>query len=109
MIKEQITGDERASHNSTTICPMTKVLIALYYYANGSFQLVVGDSIGIHKSTTCRIIHQISDAICQHFDEWVYLNRVTEHVARQKVAFKDIAGFPNVVGVIDCTYIRIQG
>ena len=48
MIEPKITGDERASNNSTTISPLMKLMIALYYYANGSFQLVIGDSSGIH-------------------------------------------------------------
>ena len=109
MIEPQIKGDERASNNLTTISPLMKLMIALYYYANGSFQLVIGDSIGIHKSTTSRIIHQVSEAICSHFDEWIYINTDNEHVAQQKLEFKAIAGFPNVVGVIDCTHIRIQG
>ena len=109
MIEPQIKGDERASHNSTTISPLMKLLIALYYYANGSFQQDVADSIGVHKSTTSRVIHQVSEAICSHLDRWIYLNMGVEHVAQQKEAFKAIAGFPNVVGVVDCTHIRIQG
>ena len=32
-----------------------------------------------------------------------------ENLEKQKKAFKHIAGFPNVVGVIDSTHICIQG
>ena len=109
MISHDIRVDLHASTNFRTIQPLTKLLMALYYYANGSFQLVIGDSMGVHKSTAGRIIHQVSAAICSHMHEWVYMNHSRENVEKQKKAFTKIAGFPNVVGVIDCTHICIQG
>ena len=49
MISHDIRVDQHASTNFRTIQPLTKLLMALYYYANGSFQLVIGDSMGVHK------------------------------------------------------------
>ena len=69
MIEPHITGNEQAFNNSNDVCPLIQLLIALYYYVNGSFQLVIGDSIGIHKSTTSRIIHPVYEAKCSHFDD----------------------------------------
>ena len=71
-----------------------KLLIALYLYANGSFQLVIGNSVGIHvyhKSD-----HSSSD-ICNYFNEWVHINTDRVHVDWQKRTFKSIAGFHNMI------------
>ena len=56
MVKNDIAGDIHTANNSTTISPLMKLLITLYLYANGSFQLVIEDSVGIHESTTSRFI-----------------------------------------------------
>ena len=40
MIYEEISGDERALLNFRTIQPLLKLLLALYYSANGTFQIV---------------------------------------------------------------------
>ena len=109
MVKNDIAGVIHTANNSTTISPLMKLLIALYLYANGSFQLVIEDSVGIHKSTTSRIIPRVSIAICNHLNEWVYVNTDGVQVERQKRSCESVAGFPNVIGVMDCTHIRIQG
>ncbi|CAH0730250.1 unnamed protein product, partial [Brenthis ino] len=45
------------------VSPVQQVLIALEYYACGSFQRCVGDTAGVHKSTVSRIIYRVSRAI----------------------------------------------
>ena len=86
LIKNDIAGDILSANTSTTISPLMKLLIALYSYANGSFQLVVENSVGNHNSTSSWIIPRVRIAICNHCDEWVYINTDGVHVELQKRA-----------------------
>ena len=67
---------------------------------------VIGDSFGIDKSTVSRVVHAVSDALCQKMGQFV---RFPVDLAAVKTGFFEMAGFPNVVGCIDGTQIRITG
>ena len=43
--------------------PLTHVLIALRFYASGSFLQVMGDTIGVDKSTISRVVIKVSRAL----------------------------------------------
>ncbi len=81
-----------------------QVCVALRYYATGSMQNLVGDSIQIHKSTVCRVIHRVSLALCHHMKNDICMPSINgQNTNRQK--FHAIAGFPDVTGCIDGTQI----
>uniref|UniRef100_A0A3B3T239 DDE Tnp4 domain-containing protein n=1 Tax=Paramormyrops kingsleyae TaxID=1676925 RepID=A0A3B3T239_9TELE len=87
--------------------PALQLMIALRFYATGSFQAVIGDVFHVHKSTVCRVIHRISNAIAG------LLNTVVKFPSKPEedeiaTNFFNVAGFPRVCGVIDGTHIRIQ-
>ena len=80
-----------------------KPLIALRFYATGSFQNTVGEMIGISQPTASGTIHRVTNAIRQHMDRLVHLP--THHEAdQQKVNLLRLAGFPNVWG---CTGVQV--
>jgi len=43
---------------------MDQLLIALRYYASGTFQIVVGDGFGVDKATVCRTVHHVTSDSC---------------------------------------------
>jgi hypothetical protein len=49
-----------------------QVLVAMRFYAGGSFQEIVGDTIELHKSTVSRIIRQVSLAITARLDQFIH-------------------------------------
>ena len=84
-----------------------QLLIALRFYACGSFQQVVGDTVGVEKSTVCRIVRRVSLALSRLLPQ--YCNWPTEERKNEiKAGFFQVAGFPGVVGCIDGTHVRIQ-
>ena len=90
-----------------SLSALLQVLIALRFFATGCFQNLAGEMIGVDKSTASRAIHRVTDAMVNLMHRWVVMP--TQHQAdRQKVKFMRIAGFPNVIGCIDGTHIRIQ-
>uniref|UniRef100_A0A667ZBL6 DDE Tnp4 domain-containing protein n=1 Tax=Myripristis murdjan TaxID=586833 RepID=A0A667ZBL6_9TELE len=75
------------------LSPSLQVCLALRYFATGSFQNLVGDSIQVHKST--------------RFNEYVKFPTQQQNVTRQKL--HQIAGFPDLLGCVDGTHVRIKG
>jgi len=57
-IQHQLSCDRRHG-----ITPMNQLLIALRFYATGTFQLVVADTVAVHKSTVCHILRHVTAGI----------------------------------------------
>ncbi|XP_071139762.1 putative nuclease HARBI1 [Mytilus edulis] len=87
--------------------PIEQVLIALRYYATGSFMQVVGDTVGVDKSTVSRCITRVSTVLASKagdFIKWPSEDRKREI----KNGYYENGGFPGVIGCIDGTHARIQ-
>ena len=56
---------EPATMRNHAIPGMLQIFCALRFYASGSFYAVLGDSIGIHKSTVSRIVHRVTLSLCR--------------------------------------------
>ena len=109
-LTDQLTPDlERQTARNHALQPCDQVLVALRFFASGSFLELVGDTVGgMPKCTVSRIISRVSSALVskhQQFIKW------SESIAEQQVikqGFYHKGGFPNVVWCIDGTHIRIQ-
>ena len=85
------------------LSPMQQVLMALRFYATGSYERVIGDLFGVTVSTACTVIHKVSREIAKRKSEFISFPGDVHEVKRK---FYDIAGFPWVVGAIDCCHVR---
>ena len=83
------------------LTPMQQVLIALRFYATGTFQRVIGDLFGVGAFATCSAIHKVSKAIAKQRAQFLPF---PENLAGTKRKFYDVAHFPGVIGAIDCTH-----
>lgn len=101
---------ENAIHPPTernhSIPAVLQVCVALRFYATGSFLNTVGDAVGLHKSTVSRIVYKVSSELSKMLPEFP---NNTAALNKMKADFHSIAGFPNVVGCIDGTHVRLQG
>uniref|UniRef100_A0AAZ1Y5I9 Putative nuclease HARBI1 n=1 Tax=Oreochromis aureus TaxID=47969 RepID=A0AAZ1Y5I9_OREAU len=95
------TRRSRALTTAQTVC------IALRFFASGTFLYAVGDAENIGKSAVCRAIRKVYLALKQFLGVFVvFPSHVRPQVVKQ--GFFAIAGFPNVIGAIDCTHIAIE-
>uniref|UniRef100_A0A8C4X6H8 DDE Tnp4 domain-containing protein n=1 Tax=Erpetoichthys calabaricus TaxID=27687 RepID=A0A8C4X6H8_ERPCA len=69
-------------------------LIALRFYASGTFYQVVGDNMGVDKSTVSNVVKAVSVELASLVNE--FRN------------FFLLGNMPNTIGVIDCTHVHIQ-
>ncbi|XP_060553824.1 putative nuclease HARBI1 [Ruditapes philippinarum] len=98
---------KRSTKRNHAISPRNQVLLALRFFASGSMYEVIGDTCGFSKSTVSRAVDSVTDALVSHIHEFV---RWPHNEDKKKISshFYDIAGFPNVIGCIDGTHVRIQ-
>ena len=94
---------KHGSERNFAVPPLLQLLVALRFYATGCFQMVDGDLFGVHKSTVCRIVSRVSKAIAGLKNQYIRFEPRRETTAE----FYGRAGFPGVIGAIDCTHIPI--
>jgi len=104
-IKDQL---EFPSDRNQSLSPMNQLLVALRFYATGTFQLVVGDTFAINKSTVCRVLHHVTRSIASLRDKYVKFPMTQQQQHDTMKLFYSNSKLPGVVGAIDCTHVTIQ-
>lgn len=99
---------EPVTHRNKSICARDQLLITLRFYATGAFQRLIGDTFNIHNSTICRIIGRVTHHIAALGNRYIRMPTTNEERNIVKIQFYNLSGFPNVIGAVDCTHIRIQ-
>lgn len=82
---------------------MLQLLVALQFYTTRCFQMVDRDLFGIHKSTVSRIVGSVSVELTRLKNQYIRFESTGETAA----GFYRRAGFPGVLGAIDCTHIQL--
>ncbi|XP_052816426.1 putative nuclease HARBI1 [Mya arenaria] len=83
------------------------VLSYLRCLATGAFQLTVGDTVNLSHPTVSRVCRQVGQVLSALADRYICFPS-GDRVRQVKQQFGAMAGFPNVVGVIDCTHLTIK-
>ena len=81
-------------------------MLTLRYYATGTFQEACGDLCDISQLTASRIIKRVSEAIARLKIHYIQFP-TADMLPQIKLDFWRICAFPNIVGTIDCTHIKI--
>ncbi|KAI4463155.1 hypothetical protein MML48_4g00006908 [Holotrichia oblita] len=89
------------------ICPITKLCVALRFYASGSIQRVIGDTGSMSQTTVHRIIQEVSENLARNLRQ--YIKFPDRHgMNNNRNLFFEIGGFPGVSGCDDGTHIEIK-
>ena len=105
LIGEELEPQTQRNH---AIPAMIQIFCALRYFACGSFQTVVGDGLGIHRSSVSRIVTKVTDKLCRMRRRFIQFPRTRERMQEVSEGFHEIAHFPRVIGAIDGTLISIK-
>lgn len=90
------------------IPPIIQLLVALRFYATGSYLQIIGDFCGISISSTQRIVYRVSCAIATLRQEFIKLPLLPEEIRQNEEEFYQTAKFIRAIGCMDCTHIKIQ-
>jgi len=87
---------------------MNQLLMALRFYATGTFQLVVGDTFAVCKATVCRVVNKVTEAIAGLRQKYVKFPATPQERQDTMNVFYTASKLPGVIGAIDCTHVPMQ-
>ncbi|CAG4937181.1 unnamed protein product [Parnassius apollo] len=87
-----------------------KVLASLHFFGHGGYQTTVGQGqyLGLSQPSVSKCLQEVADAIITVLlNGMVLFPETEEERAENKQRFLQIARFPSVLGLIDCSQISI--
>jgi len=106
----EMLSDElkRPTYRSHALTAEAQIVAALQFYSSGSFQWMVGRGTGMSQSSISRSVENVTDALCKLSNSYITFPSSDHALLNTKLAFNNIAAFPNVLGAIDCTHVAIK-
>ncbi|XP_068719450.1 putative nuclease HARBI1 [Montipora capricornis] len=98
---------QRETKRNHALSPTLQILVALRFFASGSFLQIISDTFGLPKSSVSRVVKDVSLALAQKQNEFILWPSPAE-LQEVKRGFYDKGGFPGVIGCVDGTHVRIQ-
>lgn len=84
------------------------VLSTIGFLATGTFQREIGDRSGVSQPTISRMMPDVLAAIKSLAPRFIQFPYGDDRQTMIKREFYEIAGFPNVIGAIDCTHVHLK-
>ncbi|KAG5866888.1 hypothetical protein JTB14_037489 [Gonioctena quinquepunctata] len=101
----------RSQRRPTDLSITTRVLVALRFFATGSYQLDIGRGlfVTVSQSSVSRCIEEVTVALNEPpiSMRWVKCPRNIEELNIVGTRFYEEFNFPGVVGCVDCSHIAI--
>ncbi|KAK0152980.1 putative nuclease HARBI1 [Merluccius polli] len=70
-------------------------MAALRFFVSGSFQMVVGGTLGVSQSSISRVVRDVINALCRTARQFIKFPITDAESIRTKQKLFEIAGFPN--------------
>lgn len=96
---------QRATRRNYALSPRVQLLATLCYFAVGSFMEVVGDGLGLSKSSVSKTVKTVTPLLLQQMNSILVSPKTPEEIQLANQRFYDID--PRVIGTIDGTLIPV--
>ena len=106
LVRERL---RRPTARNKALSPEMQVIITLRYLATSKMQQCSADDLGPSQQTISRVITDTLEALSDNaiLSQFIRFPVTPQETERRKAEFRVIAGFPEVIGAIDGTHIRI--
>lgn len=104
----EMARDSMAPNTQGGLSLETRVMSALYYYAQGSHFTVVGDAHGISRWSVSRSVMDFANVLCDVAAEYISFPLDNESLHKIMQGFYQVAGFPCVIGAVDGSFVPIR-
>ncbi|XP_021697550.1 putative nuclease HARBI1 [Aedes aegypti] len=99
-------GDQEETRGGS-LSNIQKMKTFLRYVGDPGFQIGVGEDIGIHQTTACKIIWYVCKHITAKSNDWIQFPSTEEEFREAKCSWSRKGQIPNAIGAIDCTHVQI--
>lgn len=99
---------QRPTARSQALSTSTQVLIALRFYASGTFQNVLTDTVGVTQPSVSHAINAVTTALYKKAIAYIRMPIGVAEVNKTMQEFAQICQFPRVIGAVDGTHIPIK-
>ena len=103
----QLPNLQPKNTNPHSLMASTKLLLALRFYASGSFHAMCSDHINSGESTASKNLHSVTAEIGNLMNQYIRFPETQEELRKEKGGFYGFCNFPDVIQCIDCTHVRI--
>ncbi|CAG2198669.1 HARBI1 [Mytilus edulis] len=90
LLRDMLTRQTNRNH---ALSVEQQIMVTLRFLASGSFFQVIGDTLGLDKSTVSRMVDSVLDALCDKRNEFI---QWPTNLNQTKAEFYEFAGFPNI-------------
>lgn len=98
---------EHDTDRNFALSPRLQLLCGLRIFRTGTYQLVAADLVNIHRTTAGRAFNNVINALLSLKPLYINMPITEEQCIAKKRSFYRLGGFPNAIGAIDCSHIRI--
>ena len=104
-LSENLQNDlQRDTKRNQALSPTLQILLALCFFASGSFLQIIGDTLDLPKSSLSRSVSDVSLSLAKKQGEFISWPSPLE-IQEVKRGFYDKKGFPGVIGCLDGTHV----
>lgn len=110
MLIESLLPHMRNIPRRGALSPRTRIFAALQFFATGSYQRLVGQSvdISISQQSVSNCVREVASLLTQHLAPiFIQFPTTVEQKQLIKNEFFRKYHFPGIIGAIDCTHVRI--
>ncbi|KAJ8912433.1 hypothetical protein NQ315_006099 [Exocentrus adspersus] len=98
---------EHNTNKNFALSPKLQLLCGLRIFRTGTYQIVAGDLMNIHRTTAGRAFHSVVNSLLAIKPLYVSMPSNHEQCLQNKINFHRFGAFPNIIGAIDCVHIPI--
>ncbi|XP_053344401.1 putative nuclease HARBI1 [Clarias gariepinus] len=98
---------QRATRRNYALSPAVQLLATLRFYAVGSFMEVVGDGLGLSKSSVSKTVTAVTPLLLQLIKDSLIFPQTPEEIRQANQHLHSIASIPRVIGIVDGTLIPV--
>ena len=106
-IADHFLGPESGETRGGALTKIKQVECFLRYIADLGFQMSAGKVVGVDRSTVCKTYKHVMEKIVDKAHLWIKFPTTPKEITQATNAWQEKYNFPNVIGAIDCTHVRI--